>query len=212
MCGVVGAVVVAYLANIAQASFADWSGWVQVASVTAVLAVPWIAHTIVAREPKARHPRAGSGIFAGRRHREARAIEAIREQIATADRQTRAMLADGIARVDSLLAGGLDERQQAQAATDTAIESLRYWVTSSAADIPLALDRVADLCALLAERIEADCVERRALTEAITAMGRPAIQPVESSSRVIGSANGCNGLGSEGTHSDSLVTRLRTPS
>jgi hypothetical protein len=193
-CAAVIALIVVYvLETVTQAAFAEWSGWLQAVSVGAVVAVVWIGGRILWHdratldEPNAsRRPRERIGMLPGRRRRDARAIEAIREQILVADTQTRAALANGITRMSSLLAGDLEQRRRSQAAAESAIDALRQATTINGADLSRALDQVAGMWALVAERIEADRLERRALTEVITAMGRPDARPVESRSRVLG--------------------------
>ena len=89
-----------------------------------------------------------------------------------------------MAQIESRLSNDHQETARLQASTQAAIENLRYEVASRPADIGPVLEQVAAMCALVAERLEADRLERRALTEAITLLARPGV--LDGPSRVIG--------------------------
>ena len=125
-------------------------------------------------------------MFAHRKRQDAQVIEAIREQLSAADAHNRAVLADAIARMELRLSRDLEQRERLQATTETAIDSLRFSVSGSAADVASSLAQVANMCAMVAEQIEADRLERRALTEAVELLGRPTAPALEEGPRVIG--------------------------
>jgi hypothetical protein len=125
-------------------------------------------------------------MLARRKRQDAQAIEAIREQLTAADAHNRAVLADAIARIELRLSRDLEQRERLQASTETAIDSLRYSVSGSAADVARSLAQVANMCAMVAEQIEADRLERRALTEAVELLARPLPPALEEGPRVIG--------------------------
>jgi hypothetical protein len=116
--------------------------------------------------------------------RDDRAVDAVREEMAAADSRARAVLANAMAQIESRLSNDHAETARLQATTQAAIENLRYDVASRPADIGPVLEQVAAMCALVAERLEADRLERRALTDAITLLARPAVS--DAPSRVLG--------------------------
>ncbi len=116
--------------------------------------------------------------------RDERAVDAVREEMTAADTRARAVLANAMAQIESRLTNDHEESARLQASTQAAIENLRYEVSNRPSDIGPVLEQVAAMCALVAERLEADRLERRALTEAITLLARPGL--VEGPSRVLG--------------------------
>jgi hypothetical protein len=116
--------------------------------------------------------------------RDDRAVDAVREEMSAADSRARAVLANAMAQIESRLSNDHAETARLQATTQAAIESLRQEVASRPSDIGPVLEQVAAMCALVAERLEADRIERRALTEAITLLARPAVS--DAPSRVLG--------------------------
>ena len=103
----------------------------------------------------------------GRRNRHTQALEDLREEFAAADRNARAVLADAMAQIELRMGRERDDREAARLSTETAIENAQSFLTSQARDVGLLLQQVANTCALVAEQVEADRVERRALVEAI---------------------------------------------
>jgi hypothetical protein len=125
-------------------------------------------------------------MFARRKRQEAQAIEAIREHLAAADAHSREVLAAAIARMELRLSRDLEQRERLQVSTETAIDTLRHSVTTGAGDVARSLAQVANMCATVAEQIETDRLERRALTEAIQLLARPPSPALEAGPRVIG--------------------------
>jgi hypothetical protein len=125
-------------------------------------------------------------MFARRKRQDAQAIEAIREQLSAADAHNRAVLADAIARIELRLSRDLEERERIQVSTETAIDNLRNAVTTRDADVARSLAQVANMCAMVAEQIEAERLERRALSEAVELLARPPSPVLEEGPRVIG--------------------------
>jgi hypothetical protein len=118
--------------------------------------------------------------------RDERALEAVREEMTAADTRGRTVFANAMAQIESRLSIDHEATARLQASTQAAIESLRYEVVSRPAEIGPVLEQVAAMCALVAEKIEADRIERRALTEAIALLARPQPSLSEERSRVIG--------------------------
>jgi hypothetical protein len=140
---------------------------------------------------------------------EERTAEAIRGEMSAANMHARAVLADAISQIELRLSRDRDERARNEVSTETAIENLRSVVASQQpADVGPALEQVAEMCALVAERLEADRLERRALTEAILVLARPGNVPLDAQPRVIGGTvlsasdtaeNGQNGIAASET-------------
>ena len=117
--------------------------------------------------------------------RDDRTVDAVREEMTAADTRARAVLANAMAQIEARLSNDREETARLQASTQAAIETLRFDVASRPNDIGPVLEQVAAMCALVAERLEADRLERRALTEAITLLAaRPSL--ADAPSRVLG--------------------------
>jgi hypothetical protein len=116
--------------------------------------------------------------------RDERAVDAVREEMNAADSRARAVLANAMAQIEARLSNDHTETARLQETTQAAIESLRHEVAIRPSDLGPVLEQVAAMCALVAERLEADRLERRALTEAITLLARPGL--MEGPSRVMG--------------------------
>jgi hypothetical protein len=121
----------------------------------------------------------------GRRAREAE-LEAITTAL-QADAEARRALAEALGRIDARLAQGLDEQALTQTATGVTVQHLRSTVLDTRNDLAHAVDHLAEVCALLSDRIDAERIERQALAEALgqLALARPA-EPARSGERVIG--------------------------
>ena len=113
-------------------------------------------------------------------------VELIRDEVWAADRNALAMLAEATAQIEVRLSTDSEDRQRAQSSTETAIEQLRSSVIGHAIDVGRGLEQVAEMCALLAEQIEADRLERRAIIEALTSLSQPRPSPSTGPSQVIG--------------------------
>jgi hypothetical protein len=125
-------------------------------------------------------------MFARRKRQDAQAIEVIREHLAAADAHNREVLAAAIARMELRYSRDLEDRERIQVSAETAIHNLRHSVTTSAGDVARSLAQVANMCAMVAEQIETERLERRALTEAIELLARPHAPALEEGPRVIG--------------------------
>jgi hypothetical protein len=159
-------------------------------------------------------------MFGRAKRRDAEAMESIREQLAAADMHARSVLS-AVAQTESRWAKDRDERSLSQQSAERAIEGVRESVVENAADVAHALKHVSDMCALVVERLEADRVDRRSLTEAITLLARqqPApVAPVATPSNVLGgtiisngdttngASNGTNGSGTNGAATNGAGT------
>ena len=120
------------------------------------------------------------------RRKDAQAVEAMREQLAAADMHARSVLA-AVAQTDSRWSRDREERARAQLATAGALEEVRASAAENTADITRALHHVAEMCGQVVERLDADRVERRALTDAINLLARQQqASPLETPSQVLG--------------------------
>ena len=112
-------------------------------------------------------------MFGRRKSMEIKAVAAIREEMSAADMRARAVLSNAMALIELRLSKDAEERERIQATTEAAIENLRTSIVENANGVGRVLEQVANMCAMVAEQIEADRVERRALADAITLLARP---------------------------------------
>ena len=124
-------------------------------------------------------------MFGWGRRRDAQAVEAMREQLAAADMHARSVLA-AVAQTDSRWTKDREDRARVQQSTEGTLEQVRSSAAENAADITRALHHVAEMCALVVERLDADRLERRALTDAINLLVRQQQSPLETPSQVLG--------------------------
>jgi len=123
----------------------------------------------------------------GRQHRKhLQALEEIREELSAADLHARAVLNDAIAQIDMGLARDRDDRERAQLSTKAAIESSQSLITAQAIDLGRLLQQVANTCAAVAERLDDDRAERRALAAAIARLAPLPVRPLESGTHALG--------------------------
>ncbi len=132
-----------------------------------------------------RNSKEGFPVFNGRKRRDA-AIDAIREQVTAADLRTRAVLTEAIAQMEQRLATDLEQRERFQSSTASVVARLQESVTDSTDEVVRTIEQFTHLCAVVSERLDADAVERRVLTEAISRLARPLAAPAEAASRVLG--------------------------
>jgi hypothetical protein len=138
-----------------------------------------------------------------RKSMEIKAVAAIREEMSAADMRARAVLSNAMALIELRLSKDAEERERIQATTEAAIESLRTSIVDNANGVGRVLEQVANMCAMVAEQIEADRVERRALADAITLLARP-LSGSADTSRVIGGTV----LAVSGNANDGELSRL----
>ena len=125
-------------------------------------------------------------MFGSQKRKEAAALEAIRAELSAAELRSRAVLADALAKMELRLSRDVEERRRLQSVTESAVETLQSSLTSSSTEIARALGQVANMCAIVAERLDADRLERRAFTEAIARAGRPPVAKPDGPSQSIG--------------------------
>jgi hypothetical protein len=125
-------------------------------------------------------------MFGSQKRKEAAALEAIRAELSAAELRARAVLADALAKMELRLSRDVEERRRLQSVTESAVETLQSSLTSSSTEIARALGQVANMCAIVAERLDADRLERRAFTEAIARAGRPPAAKPNGPSQIIG--------------------------
>ena len=125
-------------------------------------------------------------MFGSRSRKDAQAIEAIRAELSAAELRSRAMLADAIAKMELRLSRDVEQRGQLQSVTESAVKTLQSSLTDNATEVARALGQVANMCAVVAERIDAERLERRAFTEAIGRATRLPVAHVAGPSQIIG--------------------------
>jgi hypothetical protein len=128
-------------------------------------------------------------MFGNRKRKDAEAaaaLETIRAELSAAELRSRAMLADSIAKMELRLSRDAEERRRLQSVTESAVDTLQSSLTGNTTEIARALGQVANICALVAEQIDAERLERRAFTEAITRATRPPISKVAGPSEIVG--------------------------
>lgn len=125
-------------------------------------------------------------MFGSSKRKDAEALVAIREEMAAAELRARAVLADALAKMELRLSRDLEQRRRLQTVTETAVEALQSSLTTSSTEVAKALGQVANMCAIVAERMDADRLERRAFTEALARAGRPPVANVDGPSKIIG--------------------------
>jgi hypothetical protein len=125
-------------------------------------------------------------MFGSRKRKDAAALEAIRAELSAAELRSRAVVADALAKMELRLSRDVEQRRLLQSVTESAVETLQSSVTNSSAEIARALGQVANMCAIVAERLDADRLERRAFTEAIARAGRRPAPKADGPSQIIG--------------------------
>jgi hypothetical protein len=164
-------------------------------------------------------------MFGSSKRREAEALAAIREEMAAAELRARAILADALAKMELRLSRDLEQRRRLQAATEAAVETVQSSLVSSSTEVARALGQVANMCAIVAERLDADRLERRAFTEAISRASRPPVAKPDGPSQIIGgtffatsevpddeiSIVETNGAGADGTEDASHIDATSYP-
>src|SRR5437899_1919831 len=125
-------------------------------------------------------------MFRSSKRKDAAALEAIREEMAAAELRARAVLADALAKMELRLSRDLEQRRRLQTVTESAVENLHSSLATSSAEVAKALGQVANMCAIVAERLDADRLERRAFTEALARASRPPVAKVDGPSKIIG--------------------------
>jgi hypothetical protein len=112
-------------------------------------------------------------MFGRSKRTEAESLALIREEMAAAELRSRAVLADALAKMELRLSRDLEQRRRLQTLTESAVETLQNSFGNSTSEVAKALGQVANMCAVVAERLDADRLERRAFTEALSRASRP---------------------------------------
>ena len=108
-------------------------------------------------------------MFGRNRRAEAEALNEMRaEMIAAAG--DRAKLAQVLQKLEVTLTADFDRQARERATTELGVENLRQSVNGHTTALAEAVQQVASMCALLAERIESERLERHALIEALAAL------------------------------------------
>jgi hypothetical protein len=122
------------------------------------------------------------------------APEAASDPLSQADIRARTLLADSIARMESRLSQpepppapmATPEALLVPAAGTGVVEALAQSVAQTASEVARALEQMSSMCAMLAERLDADREERRVLTEAIARLGVTPPVALDAPSNVLG--------------------------
>jgi hypothetical protein len=125
-------------------------------------------------------------MFGRQNRRHLNALEELHKELSAADLDARAVLNEAITQIDLRLARDREDRERAQSSTETAIEKSQTLITAQANDVGRLLQQVANTCASVAERLEADRLERRALAEAIARLAQSPATPLESRAHTLG--------------------------
>ena len=125
-------------------------------------------------------------MFGRQRRKHVQVLENLHEEISAADARARAVLNEAMEQIDLRLARDREERERAQLSTETSIEHSRSLIIAQANDVGRLLQQVANTCALIAERLEDDRYERRALADAIGRLAPSPATPLESGERPLG--------------------------
>ncbi|HTD50053.1 MAG TPA: hypothetical protein VK771_05605 [Acidimicrobiia bacterium] len=116
---------------------------------------------------------------------EQQTVEAIRGEVAAGGAHSRTTLADAISQIESRLSDGLEQHARFQTSTQDAVGRLQETVTDSAAKVTRALEGVSEVCARVADQIEAHRLERHLLTDAVALLARPVSRPLEVPPRAV---------------------------
>jgi hypothetical protein len=119
------------------------------------------------------------------RRKDAQAVEAMREQLAAADMHARSVLA-AVAQTDTRWTKDREDRARVQLSTEGALERMTAAYADNTADITRSLHHISEMCSLVAEKLEADRMERHELTAAINELKRLLSSPLETPSQVLG--------------------------
>lgn len=125
-------------------------------------------------------------MFGRQNRKHLQALEELHEELSAADFRARAVLNDAIAQIEMRLARDREDRERAQLSTQTAIENSQSIITAEANDVGRLLQQVANTCALVAERLEADRFERRALADAIARLAQSPATPLGPREHAVG--------------------------
>ncbi len=126
-----------------------------------------------------------------------------------ADARARLALADAVADIGTTVSEGLQHTQEAQAATEAAVEQLWSRVVDREQELTEAVEQLVQVCVSLAERIESVQLDRRALADAMTLLARQSLPPPSPSpptqDRVVGgSVFGTPALESNGSSDEGI--------
>jgi hypothetical protein len=94
-----------------------------------------------------------------------------------AELEERAHLADAIANLNAALAADSARHTEAQSSTVKALETLRGALDGQGSEFANAIEHVGRMCELIAERIESEREERKALTAAMGMLAQHALNP-----------------------------------
>jgi len=118
-------------------------------------------------------------VFGNKRRREEEQAladaEARAEALAEADLQERKLLTLAIEQLTATLTTDNAQRTDVTAVTESALETLRRTATGQAAELAKAVEEIARMCSLVADRVEAEREERKAMIEAVGALAQRAL-------------------------------------
>jgi hypothetical protein len=125
-------------------------------------------------------------VFGRRRRQEAEALVlAARDRLEVNAEQT-AVLVETVSALKATISAEIERTRRLEARADATAVARNDALAAQAAGVSAALERVASMYARLAEQVEADRLERPALTEALGHLGRRLVPPEPARPRVLG--------------------------
>lgn len=118
-------------------------------------------------------------------HGHARTLDAIRGELGATGLSSSKVLLDVIAQIEWRMTTHLEAYVRTQTSTRAAVGRLEETVTDQATDVAHALQRVADLCVQVTDRIETHRLERPVLVDAIALLARSDITPPDVSPTIV---------------------------
>jgi hypothetical protein len=202
---ILGIVAVYALANVTDSTFARLSAPLELVILVAVLAVVCVGRRFLARDfaaldlerVRSATPRSGgndvsaasrpAGELRSERDRRTARRSPGETTALAAYVEARAAFADVIASIETQVATDLEPNTQRFVATDIEVKHSQFSLTESMDGLSQAVRHVTQMCEVLAERIESDRLERRALADAVMALTQRALPSASTGPRLLGS-------------------------
>jgi hypothetical protein len=128
-------------------------------------------------------------VFGRKSRAQQAALQILRAEL-EAEAEERTRLADAIANLNAALAADSARHTEAQSSTVKALETLRGALNGQGTEFANAIEHVGRMCELIAERIESEREERKALTAAMGLLAQQALNaptnPTPARPRVLG--------------------------
>jgi ABC-type transporter Mla subunit MlaD len=125
-------------------------------------------------------------VFGRRRRQELEGLlQAARDRLDANAEQT-AVLVDAVTALNKTIGVEVERTQRLEATADATTGALQHALSAQTADVSAALEHVASMYAVLAERIETDRLERNTLVQAVGQLARQLVLPEPTRPRVLG--------------------------